>query len=45
MENSTNPRLLLTLLEYQSQWVFGSPDNLAKTDYPQFGCITTIRFV
>lgn len=34
MENSTNPRLLLALLEYQSQWVFGSPDNLAKTDYP-----------
>ncbi len=34
VENSINPRILLALLEYQSQWVFGSPDNLAKTDYP-----------
>ncbi len=34
VENSINPRILLALLEYQSQWVFGSPDNLAKSDYP-----------
>lgn len=34
VENSINPRILLALLEYQSQWVYGSPDNLAKTDYP-----------
>jgi LasA protease len=33
-ENSINPRLLLALLEYQSGWVFGQPDNLLKTDYP-----------
>ncbi len=34
VENSVNPRILLALLEYQSQWVYGHPDNLAKTDYP-----------
>lgn len=34
VENSINPRVLLALLEYQSQWVFGSPDNLAKSEYP-----------
>lgn len=34
VENSINPRVLLALLEYQSQWVYGAPDNLAKTDYP-----------
>lgn len=34
IENSINPRLLLALLEYQSQWIYGRPDNLAKTDYP-----------
>jgi len=34
IENSVNPRLLLALLEYQSQWVFGHPSNLAETDYP-----------
>lgn len=33
-ENSINPRLLLALLEYQSGWVFGQPENLLKTDYP-----------
>jgi LasA protease len=33
-ENSINPRLLLALLEYQSGWIFGQPDNLLKTDYP-----------
>lgn len=34
IENSINPRILLALIEYQSQWVTGRPDNLAKTDYP-----------
>ncbi len=34
LENSINPRLLLALLEYQSNWVFGQPQNLAQTDYP-----------
>lgn len=34
IENSINPRILLALLEYQSQWVYGSPDSLAKSDYP-----------
>jgi LysM repeat protein len=33
-ENSINPRLLLALLEYQSGWVYGQPDNLLKVDYP-----------
>jgi hypothetical protein len=33
-ENSINPRLLLALLEYQSGWIYGQPDNLLKTDYP-----------
>lgn len=34
LDNSINPRLLLALLEYQSQWVYGQPANLAATDYP-----------
>lgn len=33
-ENSINPRLLLTLLEYHSRWVYGQPANLLETDYP-----------
>ncbi len=34
IENSINPRLLLSLLEYQSHWVYGEPGNLAKSEYP-----------
>ncbi len=34
LENSINPRLLLALLEYQSHWIYGEPQNLAETDYP-----------
>lgn len=34
LENSINPRLLVALVEYQSGWVYGQPDSLAKTDYP-----------
>jgi LasA protease len=34
IENSINPRLLLALLEYQSNWVYGQPADLAQTDYP-----------
>jgi murein DD-endopeptidase MepM/ murein hydrolase activator NlpD len=34
IENSINPRFLLALLEYESGWVFGQPDNLVKTKYP-----------
>lgn len=34
LENSINPRLLLSILEYQSGWVTGQPANLAETDYP-----------
>jgi hypothetical protein len=34
IENSINPRLLLSLLEYQSGWVLGNPGNLAQTNYP-----------
>ena len=33
-ENSISPRLLLALLEYQSGWVYGRPDTLAKEQYP-----------
>jgi len=34
IEHSVNPRLLLTILEYQSGWVKGQPDNLDKLHYP-----------
>ena len=34
LEFSINPRLLLSLLEYQSHWVYGQPANLAQVDYP-----------
>lgn len=34
IENSINPRLLLAILEYESNWVTGRPANLAQTDYP-----------
>lgn len=34
LENSINPRLLLALIEYQSNWVRGQPQNLAENDYP-----------
>ena len=33
-ENSINPRLLLSLLEYQSGWVYGQPATQTQTDYP-----------
>ena len=32
--NSINPFLLLALLEYQSNWVFGQPQNLVQLKYP-----------
>ena len=32
--NSINPYLLLALLEYQSHWVYGEPQNLAEMKYP-----------
>jgi LasA protease len=34
LENSVNPRLLLSLLQYQSNWVFGQPASLSQTEYP-----------
>lgn len=34
IENSINPRLLLTILEFQSHWVYDQPQNLAETDFP-----------
>ena len=34
LENSINPRILLGLLEYQSGWVYGTPVNALKEDYP-----------
>ena len=32
--NSVNPFLLLALLEYQGNWVFGQPQNIAQLRYP-----------
>lgn len=34
LDNSINPRLLLSLLEYQSGWVTGQPKNGTAVDYP-----------
>ncbi len=34
LDNSINPRLLLSLLEYQSGWVSGQPATALATDYP-----------
>lgn len=34
IENSINPRLLLALLEYQSGWVNGTPNEADKLRYP-----------
>ncbi len=34
IQDSINPRLLLALLEYQSHWVYGKPENLAQQNYP-----------
>ena len=34
IESSINPRLLLSLLEFESHWVFGQPANLQQTTYP-----------
>ncbi len=40
LETSTNPRLLLAFLEYQSGWVFGHPPNAAVDPYPiGFGAV------
>lgn len=33
-ENSVNPRLLLAIVQYQSDWLYGFPTNLAEVDYP-----------
>ena len=33
-ENSVNPRLLLTLIEIRSAWVYGSPENADANEYP-----------
>ncbi len=34
IENSINPRMLLSLLQYKSNWVYGQPANQRATDYP-----------
>ena len=34
LESSTNPRLLLAFLEYQSGWVLGNPPNAAQDRFP-----------
>ena len=33
-ENSVNPRLLLAVLDYESHWVRGNPENDFRTKYP-----------
>jgi LasA protease len=33
-ENSLNPRLVLAIVDYESNWVRGQPTNLAQSDYP-----------
>ena len=34
IENSINPRLLLSILEYRSHWVYGQPANNIDKQYP-----------
>ncbi len=34
LENSVNPRLLLSLLQYQAGWVYGQPPSNQLEDYP-----------
>lgn len=34
LENSINPYLLLSILEYKSHWVYGQPTNMAEAEYP-----------
>ncbi len=34
IDNSINPRLLLALLDFKSNWVRGQPTNLQETEYP-----------
>lgn len=33
-ENSLNPRLVLAIIDYESNWVRGLPGNIAQEDYP-----------
>lgn len=33
-ENSVNPRLLLAILDYESRWVRGKPENEFRIDFP-----------
>lgn len=34
IENSINPRILLSILEYKSHWVYGQPANPIDKEYP-----------
>ena len=34
LNHSVNPRLLISLLEYNSKWVFGQPGNFSEENYP-----------
>jgi LasA protease len=40
-ENSINPRLLLSILEYRSHWVYGRPGSEMERDYPMGKVDTT----
>ena len=35
LENSVNPRLLLAILDFESHWVRGNPENKFRTEYPR----------
>lgn len=43
IENSINPRLLLALLEYHSQWVYGRPTSQEQIDYPMGLALPTAK--
>lgn len=34
LDNSLNPRLILAIIEMESRWVRGDPENFAQGDYP-----------
>lgn len=34
LNHSVNPRLLISLLEYNSKWIFGQPGNFSEEAYP-----------
>ncbi len=43
VETSTNPRVLLAVLEHQSGWVYGQPSDPSRLDYPVGFMVSTYR--